>query len=149
MVEIFEQKGFSTDDAKETVELMAKYKDFFLDSMMVDELGLTVPDADDNPWIDGLVCFGSFVCFGFMPLAGYVVAAIMGLGNSTDPVIEANLFYISIALTTIFLFVLGAVKSQFTIRTWYYCGCEMVLFGLFTALIAWAIGLGIAKAFEK
>jgi hypothetical protein len=42
MIEIFEEKGMSNTDAKLAVETMAKYKDFFVDVMMMHELDLQV-----------------------------------------------------------------------------------------------------------
>ena len=54
MVDIYVEKGMSREDASIIIDLMAKYKDLFIDTMMVDELGLQVPNADDNPWFDGM-----------------------------------------------------------------------------------------------
>jgi VIT1/CCC1 family predicted Fe2+/Mn2+ transporter len=42
MIEIFEEKGLTNADAKVVVETMAKYKDFFVDVMMMHELDLQV-----------------------------------------------------------------------------------------------------------
>ena len=44
MIEIFEEKGMSNVDAKVVIETMAKYKDFFVDVMMLHELELMVCD---------------------------------------------------------------------------------------------------------
>lgn len=46
MVEIYEERGMSHEDAVIVVRTMAKYKDFFVDVMMTQELELQVPDAD-------------------------------------------------------------------------------------------------------
>ena len=43
---------------------MAKYKELFLDVMMVQELELTMDDPDENYDVDGLVTFLSFFFFG-------------------------------------------------------------------------------------
>ena len=42
MIDIYKQKGMSHDDAKLVIETMAKYKDFFVDVMMAEELELMV-----------------------------------------------------------------------------------------------------------
>ena len=68
MVELYEHKGLSRQDAEIVVRTMAKYEDFFVDRMVMDELEMMVPDPDDNPWFDGLVTFCSFVFFGIFPL---------------------------------------------------------------------------------
>jgi vacuolar iron transporter family protein len=46
MIEIYEEKGMSHADAKLCIETMAKYKDFFVDVMMQQELELQVPEDD-------------------------------------------------------------------------------------------------------
>ena len=43
MVKIYEERGMSTDDAELIVNLMADHPDFFVDIMMVEELGMQVP----------------------------------------------------------------------------------------------------------
>lgn len=53
MVQIYKEKGFTDEDAKTVIDIMAKYNEFFVDLMMVQELNLQVPDPDDNPWKDG------------------------------------------------------------------------------------------------
>jgi DNA damage-binding protein 1 len=46
MVEIYEERGMSHDDAALVIHTMAKYKDFFVDVMMTQELQLQVPDVN-------------------------------------------------------------------------------------------------------
>ena len=74
MVELYMKRGMSKEDAETVIEVMSKYKNFFLDVMMVEELGLMPPDDDDSPAKNGLVTFASFVIFGFIPLLSYVLA---------------------------------------------------------------------------
>jgi len=133
MVEIYEEKGMSRQDAEIVVRTMAKYEDFFVDRMMTDELDLMVPDPDDNPWFDGLVTFCSFVFFGVFPLLAYACT----VGSALE---ERVLFGISCGLTLFMLFVLGAIKSMFTIQSWYASGMEIMLFGGFTAFVSFIIG---------
>lgn len=133
MVSIYEKKGMSKEDASSVINTMAKYKKFFIDQMMVDELGLQVPDEDENPWMDGLVTFASFVFFGLFPLLAYVSTIGSGLDST-------QLFGISIGLTGAMLFVLGAIKSQFTTQPWYLSGLEILGFGGLTAAVSYLIG---------
>lgn len=133
MVEIYEEKGMSRKDAEIVVRTMAKYEDFFVDQMMTDELEMRVPDEDDNPWLDGLVTFCSFVFFGIFPLLAYACT----VGADLE---ERILFGISVILTLMMLFVLGAIKSMFTIQSWYASGVEIMLFGGFTAFVSFIIG---------
>ena len=46
MVELYMLKGMSREDAETVITTMAKYKDFFVDVMMAQELELQVPDDD-------------------------------------------------------------------------------------------------------
>lgn len=75
MIEIYTNQGMSQQDAETVIRTMAKYKDFFVDVMMTQELELQVP-ADDHiaeSMREGLVMFCSFAFFGAMPLLGYVI----------------------------------------------------------------------------
>ena len=83
MIEIYQDRGFSEDEARKIVDIMARHKDFFLDHMMVEvwvavppcrvaqghqELGLLPIDEDESPLKQGIVMFFSFLGFGFVPL---------------------------------------------------------------------------------
>jgi hypothetical protein len=39
MIEIYQGKGLSKEDATTIIDVMSKYKDVFIDAMLVDELG--------------------------------------------------------------------------------------------------------------
>merc|ERR1711998_96517 len=101
---------------------------------MGDELGLEVPDEDSSPWTDGLVTFLSFCFFGFFPLLAYCA---FGTSAELD---SRGLFGISCALTAIMLFILGALKSMMTTRSWWVSGAEVLLFGSFVATVSFLIG---------
>jgi vacuolar iron transporter family protein len=46
MIEIYQEKGMTYEDAKLVIETMAKYKDFFVDVMMQQELELQVSSRE-------------------------------------------------------------------------------------------------------
>jgi hypothetical protein len=46
MIDIYVERGMSLEDATVCIQTMAKYKDFFVDIMMTEELGLQVPEED-------------------------------------------------------------------------------------------------------
>ena len=81
MVELYMKRGMTEEDAVSVIDVMAKYKNFFLDVMMVEELGLMPPDEDDKPWKNGVVTFVAFVFFGFIPLLSYVMANATGASD--------------------------------------------------------------------
>jgi len=133
MVTVYMKKGMSEEDAHNVVTTMAKYKEIFLDTMMVEELGLMVPDKDENPAWDGLVTFTSFVVFGLFPLLGYLLT----IGSDLT---DLEKFGISICMTGVMLFILGAIKSTFTTQSWWSSGIEILFFGGFTAAVSFLIG---------
>jgi len=139
MIEIYENRGMSKEDAEVVMRICAKYEPLFVDMMLVDELGIEPPDDSGTPWKDGLVTFGSFCFFGSFPLAAYVV---LGFSGNMDP---RSLFGISVALTLSMLFVLGAIKSLMTTRSWWVSGLEMLAVGSFVAFVSFIIGFLIEE----
>mmetsp|Transcript_22027 Transcript_22027/g.32830 ORF Transcript_22027/g.32830 Transcript_22027/m.32830 type:complete len:283 (-) Transcript_22027:15-863(-) len=133
MISLYQEKGMSEEDAKTVVNTMAKYRNIFVDTMMVEELGMMVPDEDENPWFDGFVTFCSFVFFGLFPLLAFVCTIGSNLNNN-------ELFGISIGLTGLMLFILGALKSTFTTQSWWFSGFEILAFGGVTATVSYLIG---------
>lgn len=137
MIEIFEGKGMSTEDATIVIQTMSKYKDFFVDVMMQQELELQVPEADhvQESMREGVFMFLSFATFGAMPLLGYVIIPI--LFPDLGPEI---LFKAACIVTGLVLFFLGSVKSNFANANWFYSGCETLLLGGTCATVAFTVG---------
>jgi DNA damage-binding protein 1 len=137
MVEIYTARGLGRDQAVKMVDAMSTNVDFFADQMMSDELGMTLPGDDDNPLIDGAITSASFVSFGVVPLLIYIAL------KSTD-VTDDTLFGISCGATSITLFVLGVVKSQFTRQSWYKAGFEILGVGSAAAAVSYGVGYVVA-----
>merc|ERR1711871_1486408 len=132
MIDLYVQRGMSKEDATGAITLMSKYKDFFVDVMMAEELGLSVPDPDDKPWVGGLITFASFVFFGLWPLLGYLIVPASA-GQTWQ-------FVCAILLTIFMLGILGAVKSQFSTYSWYRSAAETIFMGGLAAGSAFFIG---------
>ncbi|CAM9231413.1 unnamed protein product [Pylaiella littoralis] len=136
MVEIFEERGMSRQDAEDVIGKMAKYDDFFVNLMMNEELGLQVPTGDDDDTVkEGFVMFLSFAFFGAMPLLGYVIVPLIKPDSS-----PGILFTVACIVTAATLFGMGAIKSQFGTRHWCTSGTEMLFLGGSCALLAFEIG---------
>jgi len=133
MVEIYEGRGMSNADATSVIETMAKYPELFIDTMMKDELGMDEPGELFDHVKSGAICFTSFLLNGSVPLLGFVAFLPLKLDDTT-------LFYISVGLTAVTLFTLGAVKSRFTTRSWWASGFEILVMGALTAAVAYLIG---------
>ena len=57
MIEIYMNRGMSKEDATLVIETMAKYKDFFVDTMMQQELELQVSADETMKDIHFLTCY--------------------------------------------------------------------------------------------
>lgn len=143
MVELYVNKGFEEADAREILNIMAKqeYKEFFIDHMMVEELGKTVPDPDDSPAKAGLAMFLSFCLFGSLPMWTYVIF----LAGYKD---KGGQFGSSCAMTAVALFLLGVVQAKFTESNKWLSGLLMTFQGSLTAgaayLVGWALSLALS-----
>ncbi|CCI47783.1 unnamed protein product [Albugo candida] len=135
MIALYEKKGISTEDARLVVKTLAKYKQAFIDIMMVEELNLMPLDDEDSTLTGGVITFLSFMGFGIIPLLSYLVNLIPGLRMGSQVAL-----YGSCVLTVVTLFVLGAVKGNFVGQNWWKSGASMAFNGSVAAGCGWLIG---------
>jgi VIT1/CCC1 family predicted Fe2+/Mn2+ transporter len=83
------------------------------------------------PAVTALATFSAFVVVGWLPLVPYLA----GL----DPV-----FALSVLVTALTFFVVGASRTLVTDRTWYASGLEMLVVGMVAAGVAYATGALVA-----
>lgn len=131
LYEIYRVQGYSEADARNLVEIKSKDQDLWVQAMMVDELGM-LPD-ERNPLLNGLATLVSFVVAGSIPLLVYLVGLFVSIPA------EAS-FPVSIALSALALFGLGAAKVLVTQRSVLRSGSEMLLVGGLAASVAYAVG---------
>ena len=142
--QIYREKGFSEDEARVVLTTMTskpEYADYFVDHMMLQELGLVVPDADENPWWDGLVTFVSFMIFGIIPLLPYIGFYVQ---NYTNP---GGTIGICAGVTIVTLFALGALQAYIIRQNMFVQGLLMAINGSAAAAAAYGIGYGMQQAF--
>jgi vacuolar iron transporter family protein len=132
LVEVYMDKGISEEDANTIVNIIAKDKKLWVDTMMVEELGII--QDDESPVKNALVTFFSFAIFGFIPLAIHLLSFFI-------PTISSNPFIVASILTGATLFFLGALKSKITERHWFTSGAEMLIVGGIAAVAAYLVGL--------
>lgn len=130
MIQIYKDKGYTEKEAKQMVNVMSKKKEPFVDVMMVEELGIL--ENNENPIKNALTTFFSFVIFGLVPLLVYLIALLFD--------ISMDMFLIASILTGLTLFVLGALKTRVTGKSWFKSGFEMLLVGGIAAGAAYIIG---------
>ena len=132
LVELYGEKGIPREDAEQIVDLLAKYPKAWVDVMMVEELGIV--EEQESPLKSAAVTFFSFVVFGFVPLAAYLLARVV-------KVLDENTFVVACVLTGLTLFALGAQKVRITDKNWLMSGLEMLGLGGVAAAAAYGIGV--------
>ena len=143
MLDIYKEKGVADADAQTILQTMMKYKNLYLDHMMVLELGLQSPGDDENPAKNGLITFGSFVAFGSVPMWVYVI--LWGSGYSD----KQGTFGIACAFTALTMFLLGSTQARITKQNVLKTGGSMMLNGCLAAAAAYLIGWGLEHAIGK
>ncbi len=137
MIEIYEDKGISSEEAQAIVEILSKYPKAWVDVMMAEELGII--ETDESPAKNGIATFLSFALFGFVPLITYVIAQLW-------PYLVENQnvsFLIACIITGLTLFVLGSLKVKVTGKNFIRSGLEMLALGGLAAAAAYGIGFGL------
>lgn len=135
LIEIYEEKGLSEEDASTLVGILEKHPEVMVDTMMVVELGIL--EEHESPLKNGMVTFAAFVLFGFIPLLVFVLMHFTGW--------QLNGMVWACVLTGATLFGLGVAKSRFSAGTWWRAGAEMLLLGGLAAVAAFFVG----KALES
>lgn len=131
-LEILGDKGISDKDANSMADILERYPEYYGDFMMAYEIGMSDP-ADENPAMNGLATFGSFIVFGTIPLLPYFVL---------DPV--PNTFILSVFATFSALAILGFLRYVVIRQNILRCVGETVLVGGVCAAVAFAVGLAFA-----
>ncbi len=131
---IYKNKGYSKEDADKLVEIQSKDKKRWVDEMMVTELGMLKDDR--KPLSAALITFGAFVLFGLLPLIIYMIDSLFHTNFSMS-----TMFLISIILSGLSLFGLGAAKYFITKRNPLVSGLEMLIVGGLAAAVSYFIGV--------
>ncbi len=126
------RKGYTKKDTETLLPLLSKNKEFWLDVMMQEELGIAPPDINGNPIRAAFATFVAFIAAGIVPLIPYLFAA------------NGDVFAVAALFTAIILFVVGALRSLFTDQRWYLAGLEMFGIGGVAAVIAYGVGYGVS-----
>jgi len=131
--QIFAAKGLEGDTLEEVVRIITTDKERWLDVMMTEEHGVTGPDRSGLK--AGWATFIAFVIVGSIPLLAYVSSSL-GL-TIPDP------FAVSVLLTGIAFFAIGAVKGRIVDQRWWLSGIETLAIGGLAAGTAYLIGLAL------
>ena len=123
--QIFAAKGLEGGKLDAVVDAVTSDPDLWIDMMMSEEHGLG--GIHRSPVHAAIATFVAFFIFGGVPLLPFVFG------------MEASA-WIATFLTAGVFFVIGALKSRWSTRSWLYSAVETLVIGLIAAGLAWLIG---------
>lgn len=130
--QIYLKRGIKSQDVEAMVRAISSDKNSWVDTMMVEELGLITEDKSAVK--SALASFLSFLIVGFFPLSAYVLSLIL-------PSLLGIAFRLSILVTATAVFAVGSARSLVTGKKWYMAGLEMTAIGGLAALVAYLCGV--------
>lgn len=125
---IYEARGLPKEDAQRMAQHIISDPAITLDTLVREELNVDPNELGGSAWVAALT---SFILFAFGAIIPVIPFTFMS-GNSAVTV--------SLILSAIGLFVIGAGITLFTGRSLLYSGSRQVIFGLVAAAITFGIG---------
>ncbi|MCX6071105.1 MAG: VIT1/CCC1 transporter family protein [Chloroflexi bacterium] len=132
LIEIYRAKGYSDEDTNRLVDIQTQKPELWVRTMMVEELGMMKDER--NPMTSALATLGSFVLAGVLPLLVYLIGLAV-------PIPAEVSFPVSLGLSAVGLFALGAAKVRVTERNFLKSGLEMLVVGGAAAGVAYIVGV--------
>ncbi len=123
--QIMQAKGLEGAALKAAVKAMTSSDDTWINTMLVEEYGLSTNLR--SPMKSAMSTMASFILFGSIPLLPF----LLGLSNA---------FAISLGVTFLAFFVIGTIKSKWSLATWWRSGLETLLIGLAASALAYGVG---------
>ena len=127
LIDMYVKDGWTKDLAIEMAEEASQNHELFLQEMAYRELKV-FPDNMQQPFKNGLVMGVSYIFGGIIPLAPYFFFDIGGA------------ITVSIIITLIGLFSLGAFVATYSKRSWIHAGIEMATLAGVAALVGYGVG---------
>ena len=132
--QIFSKKGFAGDDLERVVEVITSDEGRWVDTMVQEEHGLNLNGP--KAWKAAAVTFGAFVAVGSVPLLPF-------LSNLTGWTETGNPFVLSVIMTALAFFIVGALKGRYVGQKSLVSGLETTLVGGGAAVLAYYIGVAL------
>lgn len=124
---IYRARGFPDDEAKAIAKRLMADPAIALETLVREELGLD-PEELGSPWGAAISSFIAFAVGAFVPLLPFIL--LTGL----------TALAVSIALTAVALFSVGAAVSLLTGKSAIYTGLRQLAIGAAAAAITYAVG---------
>jgi vacuolar iron transporter family protein len=134
LLALYLQHGYTKEEAEHITEIQIADKQRWANAMMLEELNMLKDEG--HPIYNAMATFGAFVVAGSLPLAIYFIGLVVPIASDTS-------FIISIALSALALFLLGASKVFVTGLNPIRSGLEMLGVGGAAALVAYVIGVAL------
>ena len=128
--QLLSAQGLSGVSKEAAVDAITSKNSRWINFMLTNEYGVSIYSPE--PRLAAFATFFAFITCGFVPIAPFIF-------TFDKPV------YWSFACTAVVFFIIGAVKSRWSIRRWWACGLETLIIGSVAALVAFAIGLLSAR----
>jgi len=128
---LYVKDGYDEADATRMTEVQTRDTGRWVNAMMIAELGML--KEEHNPFFNALATFLAFVVAGSVPLLVYLVGLVV-------PVDAGTAFRVSVALSALALFAVGAMKVYVTRLNPLRSGLEMLMVGGLAAAVAYVIG---------
>jgi len=127
----YAQKGFTGKDLDRTVNILTANKELWVDTMMLEEHGLSRGQTS-KPLLHGVATFAGFVFFGSIPLLSYFF--------SVPPDMRFTVAVFSAGLALLFV---GLTRSYVTRERLIRGAAEILIMGTITAIIAYGVGVAL------
>ena len=128
MALFYQLQGFEVEESQRMARRLAEQPEQFVQAMAQSELGLS-EHRFPNPWTSATSAAVSTAIGAFVPIIPFF---FMG---GLSAVIA------SFGISLIAHFIVGAVKSLITIRSWWISGLEMTWIGVIVAAVTYTLGL--------
>ena len=125
---IYEARGIPPESARALASQIMSNKETALDTLAREELGIDPSELGGSAWEAAITSFVLFALGAIIPVSPFIFTGGM-------PAV-----YISIGLSAIGLFGLGAAITLFTGKPVWKSGMRMVVFGLLAAAVTFGIG---------
>jgi VIT1/CCC1 family predicted Fe2+/Mn2+ transporter len=129
--QIFAAKGFDGEELERVVAVITADTERWVRTMAVEEYGLS--PTLKSPILAALNTTAAFVLCGLVPLVSYLIAYSLGW---------------SVAATGLVFFVIGAVKSRWSLAGWLRSGVETLAIGMSAAGLSYGIGYALKTMFH-
>lgn len=132
LVKHYQDIGLSQTQIESCLKVVEKNKQVFAKELGIYHLGMGATTDDSNTWINGILMFFSYIAGGAVPILPYFFLPV------------AQALVISIPLTVLALFVLGAAKGKLTYKNWVSSGLQMAVLSCSAALLGFLVGKLVA-----